>query len=179
MTQVEYLTLGIAFWGALTGSIALLIQYLQHREDKSELKLIPKMSIGSSASGGMMEAMELIDFEIEVVNVGRRVARIDEVGISVKGKKPSKNAHGMNIIIYDSQEDDVVSLSEGEKKVFRLPRWNQTLQDMAEHFSENETAYVRLTSGKQIKERFGTVTMSKLADLRAKAQQTGQQGRSR
>ncbi|MBN1142321.1 MAG: hypothetical protein JXB25_11100 [Deltaproteobacteria bacterium] len=173
MTKVEILTLGIAFWGAVTGSIALLIQFLQHRGDKSDLKLIPKMSIGSSVLGGMIEARELIDFELEVVNVGRRVARIDEVGISVKGKNPSKNSHVLKIIIYDSQQNDVASLNEGEKKIFKLHRWNRTMQDIAEYFSENETAYVRLTSGKQIKERFDTVSMSKLAELRAKAQQSG------
>ena len=174
MKQVEALTLIIAFWGAITGSIALLIQFLQHRGDKSDLKLTPKMSIGASASDEMIKAIELIDFEMEVVNVGRRVARIDEVGISVKGKTTAKNGPGLNLVVYDSQKDGVVSLNEGEKRIFKLHRWSRTLQEMAEQFSENETAYVRLTSGKKIKERFRTVSMSKLTELRVKAQKSGQ-----
>lgn len=146
-----------------------MIQYLQRRDDKSDIKLNPAMTVGASMLAGVREVTDLIDFELEVVNVGRRVARIDEVGIFIKGKKPSKNSHGMSILIFDSKEEGVVSLEEREKRVFQLRRWSMTLQDMAEHFADYEEAYVRLTSGKRISERFKTISMSKLQTLRKNA----------
>ncbi len=112
----------------------------------------------------------MIDFELEVVNVGRRVARIDEVGISIKGKARQKGKHGVNLLLFSSKDEEVATLEEEDKRVFRLDRWERPLEDMAEHFAEEETAYVRLTSGRLFQAKFKTVSMSKLAELRRRAQ---------
>jgi hypothetical protein len=168
---ITYVTAGVAVWGAITGTVALSLQYAQHRRDKSELKLIPKMSIGTSARGSLIDAMEMIDFEIEVINVGRRVARIDEVGISLRRNTGGKGKHGVNLLLFSSKDEEVVTLEEAEKRVFQLARWEKTLEDVAEHFADEETAYVRLTSGRRFEAKFKTVSMSKLAELRRRAQQ--------
>jgi len=83
----------------------------------------------------------MIDFDVEVVNVGRRVARIEEVGIHIFGKVSPRDKHGVKIIVFSGNDDGVFSLQEGEKKVFELRRWPKTLQDMAEHFADEETVY--------------------------------------
>jgi hypothetical protein len=166
---LKIITAIVAVWGAITGTIALSTQLLQLRRDRTNLKLKPRMTIGCSIDKGVIEAMEMIDFDVEVVNVGRRVARIEEIGIYIRGKASPRDKHGVNIIVFNGKEDGVFSLQEGEKKVFELRRWSKTLQDMAEHFADEETVYVRLTSGKQYNVALRTLSMSKARVAREKA----------
>ncbi len=118
-----------AFWGAFSGSIAVVIQGALFFKDRAKLVLSPRMAITSKMSSNPVEGMELIDFEVEVVNVGRRIAVIEEVGIKVKGKKTgfwSKPA--MNLIIYpNDSKGEPTQLTEGQKKTFELRRWQGTV----------------------------------------------------
>jgi hypothetical protein len=169
-TILKIVTAVVAVWGAITGTIALSTQLLQLRRDRTDLKLQPQMTIRSSINKDLIDAIEMIDFQVEVVNVGRRVARIDEVGIHIKGRAKLQDKHGLNIIVFNGKEDGIFSLQEGEKKVFEMRRWPRTLQDMAEHFADEESVYVRLTSGKQYSALLRTLSMSKLKAAREKAQ---------
>lgn len=166
------ITAATAIWGAVTGTAALFLQWLRHREDRAALDVKGRMTIRHSNSTDILAASELIDFEVTVVNTGRRVARIEEVGISVAGSgDASRRGPGVNILVFDGREEGVVSLSDGEKEVFSLRRWPETLEQVAESFAPKETVYVRLTSGKRFEKQFPTVSKSQLARLREQAQQ--------
>ena len=159
-----------AFWGALTGSFALLFQASTHFKNQSKLKLSPKMTISSSLSQNLIEASELIDFEVSVVNVGHRVAIVEKVSISVKyslwRRIFLKNPLAEIIVLSANSEEQYKVLTEGQKFTFKLSRWNEQLQNIADSMNDNEYVIVRLTTGQVIKEKFKTTKISKLNELR-------------
>ncbi|WP_340481417.1 hypothetical protein [Vibrio anguillarum] len=159
-----------AFWGALTGSFALLFQASAHFKNKAKLKLSPKMSIGSTLSRDFVEAAEMIDFEVDVVNVGHRVAIIDKVSISVKyswWRRLFLKRYSTEIIVLSAKtEEEYKVLTEGQKFTFKLRRWDEQLQSLSEIMNEREYVMVRLTTGQVIKGKFKTSKFSKLNELR-------------
>ncbi|WP_322863261.1 hypothetical protein [Aeromonas allosaccharophila] len=159
-----------AFWGALTGSFALLFQASAHFKNKAKLKLSPKMSIGSTLSRSFTEAAEMIDFEVGVVNVGHRVAIVDKVSISVKyswWRRVFLKRHSAEIILLSAKsEEEYKVLTEGQKFTFQLRRWDEQLQSLSDTMNEREYVIVRLTTGQVVKGKFKTINFSKFNELR-------------
>ncbi len=156
-----------AFWGAFTGSIAVVIQGAHFFKDRAKIVLEPRMSVASSMSPDPIESAPLVDFEVEVVNKGRRVAIIEEVGISFKGKRTGLRPRRATKLVVFSVESEgkFVQLLEGHKKKFELRRWQGTENDLAEAMAPSEKAYVKLTSGQVIKKKFKTASLSKYHDM--------------
>ena len=72
MTLESKITLGIAILGAVTGTIVFAVQLLQHWNDRAKIKLSGRMSLSSNIA----DPVERYEFQLDVVNKGRRVARI-------------------------------------------------------------------------------------------------------
>ncbi len=159
-----------ALWGAVTGSFALLFQASAHFRNKSKLKLSPKMSIGSSHSRNFTEAAKMIDFEVGVVNVGQRVAIVDKVSITVKyswWRRIFLKKYGADVIVFPAEsEEQYKVLTEGQKFIFALRRWDDLLQNLSKTMNTQEYVMVRLTTGQVIKAKFTTAKFSQLNDFR-------------
>ena len=67
----------IAIWGAVTGSVALIIQLLQFARDRSRLKLDASFLICSDIQRPEMR----LKFELNIVNIGRRPIVIESAGV--------------------------------------------------------------------------------------------------
>ena len=70
----------VAFWGAVTGSLALLIQFITFKKDRSKLQMKVKMYTRSSEPD--FENRKI--FEFHVVNVGRRVCNIESAVLELR-----------------------------------------------------------------------------------------------
>jgi hypothetical protein len=170
---VEQLVEIAAILGALTGTAALIIQGASFYADRAEISLVPKMTVGAKASADLIEAMPLVDFELRVTNNGRRVAIVEDAGIHIRGpRRLFRWGHGVNISVFDPDgEEEYVRLHEGETKTFELRRWQDSLNNIAENMRKYELAYVRLTTGKEIRKRFKTVNISRYEHLKEKYSQ--------
>ena len=159
-----------AFWGAITGTCALLFQASTHLKNRARLKLSPKMTIGASFGRGYTDSAELIDFEVNVVNIGQRVAIVDKVSISVKyswWKSRLLKHNSANIIVFPEKSDEEHKiLTEGQKYSFKLRRWDEDLQSLSECMNDHEYVMVRLTTGQVIKSKFKTIKFSEYITLR-------------
>jgi len=159
-----------AFWGAFSGSLAVILQGLVIYKDKAKLKLIPTMTIASTLSSDPREMSPLIDFEVNVVNNGRRVAFIEEVGIHVKGKwNLFKRASGVKVILFSSKNEGAYKqIDEGHKVTFQKRRWLDHDITLAENMANKELVYIKLTSGEKINKTFKTISMSKFEKMKSK-----------
>lgn len=159
-----------AFLGALTGTFALLFQASAHIKDRSKLRPSPKMSICSSFSRNFTDAAEMIDFEVDVVNIGQRVAIVDKVSLSVNyswWKRFFLKKYSTEIIVFLAQsENQCKVLTEGQKFTFELRRWDDLLQNLSETMNVKEYVIVKLTTGQVVKAKFTTTKFSKLNELR-------------
>lgn len=79
--NVETISLYIGLWGAFTGTLALLIQYLGHLSDKSSLYVEATMFYGNCAFLGTERGYHI---NLRLVNRGRRIVRIRTVALRIK-----------------------------------------------------------------------------------------------
>lgn len=152
-----------AFWGAFSGTLAVLLQILLFYKDRVKIELLPQMVIRSSLSSNPLDSTPLIDFNVDVVNNGRRVAFIEEVGIRMKGKfRLFSRRRATTIQLFSAKDDGgYKQINEGQKLGFEKRRWIGDFIVMAENMGDKEKVYVKLTSGAEIEKAFGTICMSK------------------
>lgn len=159
MTLEAKITLGIAILGAVTGTIALVVQLLEYWHDRAKIKLSGCMSLSSNIA----DPVERYEFQLDVVNKGRRVARISEIYIETKKEKP-----GAKFKIFDAAGQNAIALEEGETKRFGDRIATNSLDGLFESFEEKELFSVRLTTGEIHRVQFSTVKKSMLEKLRKK-----------
>jgi hypothetical protein len=147
----------LACWGALTGTIAIVIQLRQHLADRSRLKLSAVMSI---ASNEKLRENHLV-FTLEVVNHGRRVSRIRCAGIQLQPSetiiagKTFPRATRWEIRLYDADRSGgIVELAEGGLKRFVLEPFPEK---EAQTLRDTEVAFVTDTHGRKYTTKFHTI----------------------
>jgi len=147
----------LACWGAVTGTIAIVIQVKQHLADRSRLKLSAVMS---RASNEKLREDHLV-FTLEVVNHGRRVSRIKCAGIQLQ---PSEMIVGgqtlappttYEIRLYEAdRSEDLVELAEGGSHRFVLEPFPEK---EAQTLRDTEVAFVTDTLGRKYTTKFHTI----------------------
>lgn len=75
MNNYQFITLLIAIWGALTGSIALFLRIQNFLRDKARLKITPKFQFSYLGN----EYPPDITLKVKVANYGRRPVSIDKI----------------------------------------------------------------------------------------------------
>ena len=74
----EIITIGLAAWGALTGTVAILVQLLSFLCDRARLSVKATMSYGSSLYHGRQQEHCM---RVTLTNRGRRVVRIERIAL--------------------------------------------------------------------------------------------------
>ncbi|GGW79721.1 hypothetical protein [Alteromonas halophila] len=148
-----------ALFGAITGTLALVFQYYIYTKDRSRLRLIPSMAIVSSLTDNPIDRQKLIDFKLDVVNTGRRVAFVESVHIEVRQNWWRRFfSPKVKIGVFDGAESKrFVQINEGEKEHFSLNRWTGSFNVIASKMAKNEKVVVTLTTGEEVSKWFETV----------------------
>lgn len=81
MEITEIVNLVVGGWGALTGTLALAIQYFGHRNDKACLRVEANMFFGDCRIYGAKRGHFL---NVKLTNYGRRIVRIQAVALRIK-----------------------------------------------------------------------------------------------
>ncbi|MCW5554327.1 MAG: hypothetical protein KIS67_19480 [Verrucomicrobiae bacterium] len=164
--NAETITLFVAVWGAVTGTIAIAIQLAQHLADRSRLKLKARMSIESNEKQPEHQQPEHhVVFTLEVVNHGRRVSRIRRVGIELEPREMSIGGMNMKpkeseITLFDADKSgQFVELGEGKRHCFVLEPFPEKA---GETFRETEVAFVTDTLGRKFTTNFQTIRLKDL-----------------
>ncbi|HEX8310655.1 MAG TPA: hypothetical protein VF614_05010 [Chthoniobacteraceae bacterium] len=142
----------LAFWGALTGTIALSIQAWQHWADRADLRLIPRLIFTADETG-----QPRLDFTIEAVNHGRRAISIETAGIefpdSFEGLPLGSSKAQNELIVFNSETDGGCRHLEGDGKKFTFG-----MRDFPREFLKElhpiARAFVRDTRGKRHRAKF-------------------------
>ncbi|MBY4653003.1 hypothetical protein K6L10_12555, partial [Vibrio parahaemolyticus] len=146
-----------AFWGALTGTCALIIQVLNFRKDRVAIRATPRMYYSMGIIDGHDETVEKIAFDVSIANLGRRVAYIES--ISFYPQKPDRN-ESFHVSLFDAENrSDLIEIKEGEKYYFRNDDDYRELSEMLGEFGVLE---IRLTSGKISKTQFKVTKFSQI-----------------
>ena len=153
MTAAE-ITFVIAVWGAITGTVAIVLQVLQYRADRSDLRISAHLS---SAVDRQRPAARLV-FEIDAVNHGRRPVSIREAGIqlppSEEPLEPGVLARTSHVRIFESSAARSVTLAEGDRHCFRIDPFSvETARKLPYH----ATAFVEDTLGRRYTSKFYTI----------------------
>jgi hypothetical protein len=147
-----------AIWGAITGTIALIIQLMQHLADRAKVQLEASMSFQSNEANPKFH----LCVQLSVVNQGRRLVRIESAGIILPNTTlKTLGKLGQPSLSFES--------SSSRRELFNAKTKNRLLELSAEGgkftftddtFPENEaremfqkqkhgTAFIRLSSGKE------------------------------
>ena len=148
--KIEHIDL-IAVWGAVTGTIALLLQLCSHFSDRHRLKatVVADMQLNEDRSDATAE----ISFELR--NVGRRICRIER--IFILGGWPTSFSMiifqlfriGKRYVLFDAKTaSDLICLSEGEKEtvVINIETFSQL-----SHWGHTWPIYVEITDGRIVR----------------------------
>ena len=103
----------------------------------------------------------MVSFEIDILNNGERIAYIEEVGTHYFGKgflaRLNPINKGSKLVLFS--HPSVKTLTEKQKETFKVR--NKQLSYIAERMGKKEIAYARLSSGKIVKMKFKTTSLSK------------------
>lgn len=77
--RVIWGTLAIAAWGAITGTVSLLVAWRRHRQDRASLTVRPQWSHTWTERYPPRETLS-----VRVTNTGRRPAVVDRMGIVIR-----------------------------------------------------------------------------------------------
>ncbi|MBA4136466.1 MAG: hypothetical protein C0518_04030 [Opitutus sp.] len=158
MTAAEIITLSIAGYGAITGTAALALQWAAHRTDRAQIKISASMAISSN----LLIPTECYSLQVDIVNRGRRVARIAEIFLDSSSEKQA----GARFVLFDSQGNDPIALEEGQSRRIEERVTTSSLDGFFESLKAEELISIRLTTGEVHRAKFYTVKKSKLAELR-------------
>ncbi|HFC9211071.1 TPA: hypothetical protein AB5F35_003534, partial [Vibrio cholerae] len=151
----------LAIYASVTATLTLMIQAASYLNNRARIRLSSRMLIecrpGYRVDGGGC----LVGFEITILNNGERVAYIEEVGILYYGNGFVHRLNPMNkgnkfLLFSDSP---VRAITEKQNEKFKVS--NIQLSYIAELMGEKEVAYVRLSSGKVVKMKFKTTSLSR------------------
>lgn len=154
MTAAE-VTFAIALWGAVTGTIALVLQLLEYRADRSDLRISAHLS---NTVDRQRPSARLV-FVIDAVNHGRRVVTIRKAGIELPPPDdrlpPGVLAQTSYVRIFDSDEmGPAVTLAEGGNHAFRIdPFPVETARNLPYH----STAFIEDSVGRRYTCTFYTI----------------------
>jgi hypothetical protein len=151
----EQITLTIAIWGAATGTVALVLQYLQHRADRPDLRITAHLS----NTVDVRHPQARLVFALEAVNHGRRPVRIERVGVELPPKdEPLPEgvfSQSSWVNVFDTEfGQPSVELGEGAKHTFRADPFPI---DHAKTFRTRETAFVEDSRGQRYTTQFYTI----------------------
>ncbi|MEI7819562.1 MAG: hypothetical protein WCK55_01495 [Verrucomicrobiota bacterium] len=155
MNTTESITLSTALWGALTGTIALLIQLKQHHADRAHLKLDAVLSITSDRT-----SKTRVTFTIDAVNHGRRLIRIESAGIELPPTKPPLPEGVIEerneLFVFQSERAGrrVELEGEGGKFTFRTDPFPRELLSV---LGRRATAFVEDTRGHRYRVKFDVI----------------------
>jgi hypothetical protein len=131
-----------ALYGALTGTIALYLQIIGIRKDKAELHLSGRVVFGGELGKYL---------ELTVTNIGRRVIRLDSIGIDFAPMEDPPDSRilssRLSIVLFDFKKKGVISLEEGDKRTFDTAdpfHQSPLINEDGEH-----TVYVSTTAGRK------------------------------
>src|SRR5699024_8840286 len=111
----------LAVWGAITGTLALLIQFLAYRRNRARLKL----RVDMYTHWHYPDPSDKKVFKLHVINSGQESSYIQLVGIEPYPLGSIFGVGGSTIPIFN--EGDYVEISGGNKHVFTLPHVNERL----------------------------------------------------
>lgn len=77
----ETFSLLLGAWGAVTGTLALVIQFLGHRSDQSRLHVAASMVYGNIVPGVLKYGYFI---SVQLTNSGRRVVRIKSISLRLR-----------------------------------------------------------------------------------------------
>jgi hypothetical protein len=163
-----------AIWGAVTGTIALIIQGMQHLADRAKVKLEASMSFASNAVNPRIH----LCVQLSVLNEGRRLVRIESAGIIMPNTM-------LKTFAKPGQPSLSLESSSSCRELFNAKTKNKHLELSADggkftftddFFPENEaremfqkqkygTAFIRLSSGKEFFARFNLMNPDDLPVL--------------
>ena len=92
METVNLITLIIAIWGAITGTIALFLKIRIFFKERPKLKVLPQIEYSFSG----VELPPSINFKIKVTNIGRRPVYIGKIFAIYKSDSWIKNIFRIN-----------------------------------------------------------------------------------
>jgi hypothetical protein len=161
-----------AIWGAITGTIALIIQLTQHLADRAKIKLEASMSFQSNEVNPKFH----LCVQLSVVNEGRRLVRIECAGIVMPNATLKTSAK-------PTQPSISLEASSSRRELFNAKTKNRLLELSAEGgkftftddlFPENEAremfqkqkygkAFIRLSSGKELFTHFNLMNPDDLS----------------
>lgn len=155
MDSLERVTLITAIWGALTGTLALVVQALQYFADRGKLVVAAHMSQRVDRANPKSR----ISVDVDVVNLGRRPISIEHVGIMLPNppKKEKEVVRNMRTStpLFDAQSaNKLFRLEEGQKHTFRSDPFPQAWGRALYAVGKKGTAFVRLTNGKEYRATF-------------------------
>ncbi|EGU30887.1 hypothetical protein VIBRN418_16411 [Vibrio sp. N418] len=146
-----------AFWGALTGTCALIIQVLGFLKDGIIIRAVPRMYYSVKVVDGCDEPVEKIAFDIDIANIGRRVAYIESISFYPKKSDSNESLH---VSLFDADSrSDLIEVKEGEKYYFRS---DSDYRNFSEVLGEFGVLEIRLTSGKVTKTQFKVTKFSQI-----------------
>ena len=159
MNTSALITLSTALWGAVTGTIALMLQLARHRADRPILKLDAVLRLTSDRTSKIR-----IVFTIEAVNHGQRLIRIESAGIELppaKAKLPEGvTEERSELFVFQSERaGGRVELDEGNKFTFGLDPFPRELLSA---LSKRATAFVEDTRGQRYRTKFDVFPEDKL-----------------
>jgi hypothetical protein len=156
MTDVQ-VTFAIAVWGAVTGTIAIVLQALQFRADL-------RITAHLSNTVDIQRPTPRLVFVIEATNHGRRVVSIRRAGIELPPPDgplpPGVIAQTSYVRIFDSDEiGSAVTLGEGGIHAFCADPFPV---ETARKFQESATAFVEDSLGRRYTSTFYSIKRENL-----------------
>lgn len=158
-----------AILGAITGTLALAIQLIQHLADRPKLVLQSSMGIKSDGQNPKLH----LYVRLQIVNNGRRPTRIERAWFKLPESTgpilpellQSKNVKlvSSEFVIFDAETKGrfIEISSEGGKYVFENSIPQNLAHAMFQELKEGK-AFVRLTSGKELMTTFCLVNPNDL-----------------
>lgn len=142
------LTLGI--WGTVTGTAAIIIQAVQHFQDRARIELTPIHAY----SADLEHREGRFVFTIEVVNHGRRVVYLEDAGIEIPPPENPETAtwgHRNTLNVFPESVGGSITLGEGQKTRIILDPFPAEFVDQLGKYA---VAFVKDTRGKVYRKTF-------------------------
>ena len=121
LNNVEVITLIIAVWGTITGTLSLILRYLDSKKDKPILVPKPRLEFSD-----LYMPPPIVSMKLEVVNTGHRPTTIDSIWAIYKPNKIIDRliwaiyGHGkLRLAIEDENKKNEI-IHEGQSKIFKF-----------------------------------------------------------
>lgn len=156
----------VSWWGAVAGTVALFLQWQQHRADRPKVFVQARMSVTTDPAGG-----KRLRIDISVANRGVRLCRIESVWIPLlrpnggpvtkpieqKAERVGDRAElvDQRLVAFHALHDWLpLELEEGHVKSFQFDSFPKANVPLLRTVGSNGVVCVRLTNGKVYKTRF-------------------------